>query len=160
MAEQTDPGEPCQRCKSVGQDRRTLHMACFYAMDELGLPFEREILLDADPATLEVVEPPQGIDLSGGKKIILKAAGVRCSGVLRPQQLFTLRVCKRCRAEWLAAIRQWFHTAPEGEDRDSDGPVGGCGSGIFVRENGAVREITRAEWDRREAERERRDKNG
>jgi hypothetical protein len=29
----------CQRCNSEEQDLRTLWMACFYEMDELGLPF-------------------------------------------------------------------------------------------------------------------------
>jgi hypothetical protein len=32
--------EMCQRCKREGSDRRTLWMACFYEMLELGLPFE------------------------------------------------------------------------------------------------------------------------
>ena len=31
----------CQRCKKIGEDRRTLWMACFYAMDELWLPFKK-----------------------------------------------------------------------------------------------------------------------
>jgi hypothetical protein len=56
------------------------------------------------------------------------------------QEFYSLRVCKRCRAEWLAAVAAWFWAPPGGE------PVG---SGIFVRENGAAREITREEWDRR-----------
>lgn len=32
--------ETCQRCGEKDEDRRTLWMACFYAMNELGLPFE------------------------------------------------------------------------------------------------------------------------
>lgn len=31
--------EICQRCKEEGEDNRTLWMACFYEMSELGLPF-------------------------------------------------------------------------------------------------------------------------
>lgn len=32
--------EKCQKCGEEGEDRRTLWMACFYEMNELGLPFE------------------------------------------------------------------------------------------------------------------------
>lgn len=31
--------ETCQRCGEIGDDRRTLWMACLYAMDELDVPF-------------------------------------------------------------------------------------------------------------------------
>lgn len=34
--------EKCQRCGEDGEDRRTLWMACFYEMIELGLPFEKD----------------------------------------------------------------------------------------------------------------------
>lgn len=40
--------EKCQRCGAVGQDRRTLWMACFYQMDELGLPFGEKTMLWED----------------------------------------------------------------------------------------------------------------
>lgn len=33
--------ETCQRCKETDEDRRTLWMACFYEMNELGIPFEQ-----------------------------------------------------------------------------------------------------------------------
>lgn len=108
-------GERCDRCNSTGQDRRTLWMACFYAMNELPVPF----------------------------------TGQR----LGERNFFTLRVCKRCRAEWMAAIAAWFAATPDGEDHDADEPVPSIGSGIFVRDRGAVREITPEEWDRRYAER-------
>lgn len=32
--------ERCARCGEVGEDRRTLWMACLYAMEELPIPFE------------------------------------------------------------------------------------------------------------------------
>ena len=34
-------GEKCQRCGEDGEDRRTLWMACFYEMGELGIPLEQ-----------------------------------------------------------------------------------------------------------------------
>jgi len=36
--------ETCVRCKEQDEDRRTLWMACFYDMDEMKLPFEKEVL--------------------------------------------------------------------------------------------------------------------
>jgi len=144
-------GEVCDRCKSSGEDRRTLMMRCFYAMEELGIPFGREVLLDADPATLTPCREPTGIDLGGGRRLTLQAGTVTCSGELTPEELYTLRVCKRCRGEWMAAIRDWFHATPNGRDHDADEPAPPeVGSGIFVRENGAVREVTREEWDERQ----------
>lgn len=54
------------------------------------------------------------------------------------------RVCKDCRGDWMTIIKTWFESRPSRES---------CGSGIFVRENGANVEITREEWDRRNLER-------
>lgn len=91
--------EICQRCNEKELDRRTLWMACFYAMEELGLPFKQ-----------------------------MKAGD---------QNFFTLRVCKACRADWMRAIQKWFNEKPVKES---------CGSGIFVRRNGATIEITEEAW--------------
>ncbi len=46
--------EICQRCKGFGSDRRTLWMACFYEMKELGLPFEKLFIAERDFYTLRV----------------------------------------------------------------------------------------------------------
>ena len=53
------------------------------------------------------------------------------------RSFFTLRVCKECRAEWMAAIESWFKTVTLKESP---------GSGIFVRRNGATVEISEEEW--------------
>jgi len=38
-----DGQETCQRCKRSGEDRRTLWMACFYAMHEIErVPFDHK----------------------------------------------------------------------------------------------------------------------
>ena len=57
-----------------------------------------------------------------------------------PKHFYTLRVCKDCRADWMIALKQWFESQPYRPEYDS---------GIFVREYGTNREISRAEWDRR-----------
>lgn len=101
--------EQCQRCHEVDEDRRTLVMACFYEMDEMGLPFKHQYL-------------PAHIQDQGHK-------------------FYTLRVCKDCRADWMHAIENWFHTKPS--------PEPSCGSGIFVRDLGATREISHEEWQKR-----------
>lgn len=54
-------------------------------------------------------------------------------------RFYTLIVCKDCRADWMDAIKEWFEKKPKIES---------CGSGIFVRRNGATVEISQEEWDR------------
>jgi hypothetical protein len=128
--------DKCQRCGDDGGDMRTLYMACFYAMEELGLPFEDAVYFDASTKDLRKASAPLSVDLGAGKKINLSAGTVRCDGELTPKRFYTLRVCKECRADWMTAISTWFN------DRKSNG----CGSGIFVRRNGASVEITEDEW--------------
>lgn len=141
--------ERCDRCGSVGEDRRTLWMGCFYRMTELGLPFGEEVLFAGDPADMTLSREGFRIDV-GGESVTLEAGRVTCSGELTPLKHYTLRVCKRCRAEWMRAVKAWFHATPEGEDHDADvRPGSAVGSGIFVRDEGSLREITREEWDRR-----------
>jgi len=141
--------EKCVRCGSVGEDRRTLWHACFYAMEELGLPFEQQVLFHADLKDLEKAQEPFKIP---NTPIVLHAGTVTCKGELTPQGFYTLRVCKRCRGEWLAALRNWFHAQPEGQDSDADtsAPYNGPGTGIFIREHGTNKEMTREEWDARQ----------
>ena len=78
--------EKCHRCGSVGEDRRTLWMACFYAMSELGIPFERKILFDAPTESLTKAKEPTSIELKEGVKFNLTAGTVTCSGELTPQR--------------------------------------------------------------------------
>lgn len=129
--------DKCQRCGEEGEDRRTLHMACLYAMDELGLPFgqyridgehcqwvgekKRTVPFSSLPWVTPVFAKPTGKKSAKGQ-----------------HQYFTLRVCKSCRASWMDAIRVWFDDKP--------GKVESCGSGIFVRRNGSNVEITDEEW--------------
>jgi hypothetical protein len=61
-------------------------------------------------------------------------------------RFYTLRVCKACRGQWLAAIKEWFHNVPAPPEEDGDT--------IYVRELGATVVISRAEWDRRQKERQ------
>jgi DNA replicative helicase MCM subunit Mcm2 (Cdc46/Mcm family) len=115
-------------------------MACFYAMEELGLPFNKTVLFHADTEKLEKAKDPATIDLGKGRKLAIAPGTVTTTGELTPQALYTLRVCKDCRATWMGAIADWFKNKPE--------PAESCGSGIFVRRNGATVEITEDEWYR------------
>lgn len=136
--------EKCQRCGEVDQDRRTLWMACFYEMMELGIPFdELDIYGEVNKKVGEEY------------KSIFGEHKFRCPTFEKPKgrkedqrghKFFTLRVCKDCRADWMTAIKTWFEDTPD--------PKESCGSGIFIRENGTNREITREEWDRRNPGRE------
>ena len=94
--------DTCQRCGETNDpDTRSLFMACFYEMQELGLPFE---------------------EIKSGER-----------------KFYVLEVCKDCRGDWMGAIKTWFQNPPKKES---------CGSGIFVRRNGATVEISQEEWDR------------
>lgn len=70
----------CQKCKIGSDELRTLRMECFYDMNELGIPFDHEVLYEtSDPR-------------EDGRKF------------------FTINVCKACRASWLLAIEVWYKT--------------------------------------------------
>lgn len=86
--------EICQRCKETGEDRRTLWMACFYEMNELGLPFKLEII-------------PDEREREGFAK--------------QKHHFYTLRVCKQCRADWMQSIKQWFDTPKQPEQSCGSG---------------------------------------
>ena len=147
--------EVCDRCGSVGVDRRTLSMDCFYHMEELGIPFKREtVLIPEEDANLTIAQEPTIIEIEG-MSIAIGSGTVTCDGELSPKQEYTLRVCKRCRSEWMQAIKHWFEDIPQGEDYDADEPVPNENpTGIFIRENGNLKQITEEEWNRRMQERE------
>lgn len=121
-------GEQCQRCGEVGEDRRTLWMACFYAMDELDVPFQQ---VELNGARL--------CEQVGTREICIGPVPTFAEPTGAPfnPHFFTLRVCKSCRGSWLAAIRDWFHDRPPG--------VGPTGTGVFVRKLGEIVELTEAE---------------
>lgn len=135
-----DGGELCQRCGEKGEDRRTLWMACFYEMMELGIPFDRAVLLHAPDITqLTVKAKPIQFTVKDGHLLNVQSGTVVTAQELTPKNLYTLRVCKDCRGDWLAAIKKWFEAEVSRES---------CGSGIFVRRNGRNVEITEEEWYR------------
>jgi hypothetical protein len=57
------------------------------------------------------------------------------------RRFFTLRVCKRCRAEWMASIKDWFDTKPH----DRENQIGEDGM-IYVRKFGHEVPVVSAEW--------------
>ena len=95
-------------------------MACFYDMNELGLPFEEKTLFQTDIKMLERAKEPFQIDLGRGEKITIDAGTVTTKGELSPRGLFTLRVCKDCRADWLDAVGGWFRKVPAYDPADDD----------------------------------------
>ena len=124
--------EKCDRCGEDGEDRRTLWMACFYEMNELGLPFQEEVLFKADLESLEKSSEAK-IVRAAGRQLTLTPSRVRSSGELTPMKMYTLRVCKACRGSWMAAIESWFGHV------EKRGPTG---TGVYIRKNGAKAEAT------------------
>jgi hypothetical protein len=106
----------CQRCgEGPDPDLRSLWMACLYAMEETGLPFER----------FAVHGKPHRI--AGWTESRLVTEGIPewapvpdCEEYM--YKFYLLRVCKGCRAEWMGAIREWFHSA-RSENMDSSGNI-------------------------------------
>jgi hypothetical protein len=121
----------CQRCNEESEDNRTLWMACLYQMGELGLPFE------------EVAVRGRYCQQVGDDSLNFETHPEASEHLYR---FYTLRVCKRCRADWMSAIRNWFQDAPEPEEDEEDEEDGG----IYVRRLGSTERITQEEWDARQ----------
>lgn len=133
-------GEVCQRCGEKGEDRRTLWMSCFYAMEELGIPFKQQKLLGKLYPMVGTEELKflgrENDDPRFPKHTVPKYADEPTGAY--EHGIYSLRVCKECRSQWMDAIKHWFNIVlPKRES---------CGSGIFVRQNGAVQEVTMEEW--------------
>ena len=129
--------DKCQRCGNKDEDLRILWMACFYEMNELSIPFDM-VEFAGEVRAWECRKP--------GPFPNTYVPQFFKHGTVTQQQFYRLLVCKDCRADWMAAIKLWFN-----ERRT---PKRGCGSGIFVRENGTNVEISREEWYRRNPGRE------
>lgn len=127
--------EKCARCGHTGEDRRTLWMACFYAMHELPVPFE-QIAIEG-PIMDKIGEEPTEFGFSTPKWGKPEHPSRR--------SFYTLRVCKRCRGDWMAAIGAWFADKPadsdsDAEERDAKAPP--PSHGVYVRKLGVTRLAT------------------
>lgn len=131
--------ETCQRCGDHGEDRRTLWMSCLYQMDELGLPFD-QTLVRGETFAYEGSEEKRFNNDPAFPPIKFSRYSVEATGTV-DRAFYNLRVCKRCRADWMAQIKSWFNTRPTQDT--------GCDSGIFVRELGTNVEVTAADLKER-----------
>jgi len=133
-------GETCQRCGEVGHDRRTLWMACMYAMEETGVPFEQVQVKDHTYA----LDHMESCLLFDGGPTVERA--VFTDGPRHDEAwtrgFYLLRVCKPCRADWMQAIQGWFKAAPIREDE------GDTEATIPIRDMGTTRMVTREEYER------------
>lgn len=127
--------EKCQRCGEEGEDRRTLWMACFYRMGELKLPFGEVSIKGMMCQKIGEKE-----SAFGGMVPVFAEPDADSNH----HRFYTLRVCKSCRADWMNAIAMWFRDRPEPEES--------CGSGIYIRDLGKIREITIEEWNARKGQ--------
>lgn len=128
--------EKCARCGEAGDDRRTLWMSCLYDMGELGIPLEQRSIrgtVHAYEGERYLIEPAEG-----RPGIVVPAFAVEPMGEPVALSSFVMRVCKGCRADWMRAIRDWYVDPPKVERGE-----------VCVRELGAMRRVTLAEWRRR-----------
>ena len=118
--------ERCDRCGDLGEDRRTLWHACFYAMHELEVPFKQVQITGR-------VQQKKGEEVTRFGPLPLFHEPT-LSEKPYDYRFYNLRVCKECRADWLGAIQKWFNEAPEASTP--------TGTGVFIRRNGATVEAT------------------
>lgn len=140
--------EQCKRCGSVEEDLRTLHMACFYALEETGIPLEQEVVLKApEGANFEFEKEPTTIKLPGpgNRTMTLGSGTVKTDAALVPGNQYTIRVCKSCRADWMQYLEHWWAAR--------DVKVKPTGTGAYIRERGSVREMTQEEVEEFERKR-------
>lgn len=131
----------CQRCGNrPDPDLRTLWMACFYQMDELDVPFDPKAIFGQ--VRLKVGEENYKSEFMREKTFPVWG---ELLGEERDHSFFTLKVCKDCRAEWMAAIEKWFNSFV---------PKESPGTGIYIRDKGASIEVTEEEFWEREAVRD------
>lgn len=124
----------CVRCGNVEEDLRTLWHACFYEMNETGLPFKQAYVKDASV----YAESGREIDHNAG---LSAPVFEKYPEGVRDLHFYTLKVCKPCRASWMHALKSWFHELSPAQASP--------GTGIFIRDMGASREVTEAEWKAR-----------
>lgn len=100
--------EICQRCGDEGPDLRTLWHSCFYAMEELKIPFD----VDKIDGKVYPKVGESSLDTFPG----LKVSNFAEEGYPISRPFYSLRVCKDCRADWLQAIKDWFFKRVEKEE--------------------------------------------
>ena len=152
--------ENCPICGKEMEDSRHVSVECFYAVEEVVPRAKKSVMLQ------EVTKKgsywgitrryPRGtrdkwfVAKRGVKKGIkttkietrqISAKPVR----LLENAIYTMGCCKSCRGDFLRLLGEWSrgeHATPE------------WGGNICVRELGAIKRITKAEWDERMAERQ------
>lgn len=99
MTDRRDGGETCQRCHDIGEDRRTLWMACFYEMNELKVPFEMVEVGGKRFYTLRVCKVCRGEWMSAIKKWFTdpKQEEARDSGIFIRENGATIQISE---SEW------------------------------------------------------------
>lgn len=105
-------GEECVRCKEVDHDRRTLWTACMYDLSETGIPFEGVNIV----GTLALQTGSR--DTKFGPLPVFGEPNEKA----REYFFHTLRFCKRCRGDYISALKTWFFETPSAEG-DGDIPM-------------------------------------
>ncbi len=106
--------EKCVRCGKNGRDRRTLWMAALYDMGA------KSVGIKAVPYIQRAIK---GICQVVSGKDQYNNNIWKDDPDAKPDQthlFFTLRVCKRCRTDWLVAQRDWFYARPSHDDGFDD----------------------------------------
>jgi hypothetical protein len=166
-ADSTPDDGICPVCNGEMEDRRHVSVECFYDVHEVAPYAEKDTLLQEvphegafwgitrrypegtrdKPVVTGTSKTPGGYTVTHIENAQEPIPSVRV--IEKP--VYTIPCCKDCRAEFLHVFGKWA----KGElvCRAEPSPE----ANIPVRENGAIRYITREEWDRRRSEREKSD---
>ena len=140
-------GDECQICLAHGQDKRSLTIDCLYAIHE------------AVPEAIDLALVPEKKPQANAQADSLDDNDSWGDGKRRG---YYLRICKSCRSRLLEHLKQWADEGRtnRGKPMDHDGciesdfPDDEGEANIPIREFGAVRMITKAEWDKRHGPKE------
>ena len=137
-----DMGELCVRCGEYGEDRRTLFHSCFYAMEELGVPFEEMKIEGESFQRTGSKELWFGDDIEeqkrkGFRPHMTPVYSEAATGQIKNRTFYTLRVCKACRSSWMGVLKDWFY--------QKDPVQRPTGTGVFLRRWGKTYELTEEE---------------
>jgi len=153
--------DTCPICRQEMEDRRHVGVECFYAVDEVAPDTTKDTVLRPVPDDASIWGitrryPAGTVDKHVVTGVTTSEAGYKTTHVGTVQEpippirvveltIYSMECCKSCRADFLRMFGRWTKGALV--HREEDDPE----ADIPIRENGAIRLITREEWDRRRA---------
>ena len=148
----------CPICKNETEDMRHVSVECFYAVDEVVPEVKKEQIFTEVKKEGSYWGYTRTYPEGTRDKFITKEKQVKkgetpvteitikqqpVDGVrLLEKDIYSINCCKNCRADFLSVFEQWS------EGNFSEDTEYNEEANIPIRENGAIRYISKAEWER------------